>query len=198
LVAATPTQDSPNPPVVVVVVDSDDEDTGEGITFKRQRVVAATTSHCSTEAPSSTYWEHPRSASSPHEPVAIEGSGERAPKGVNVPPAPELPFILQHALKSFQERRAAKALSENLLEERIGQSFEDFLAQSFAFASQVRLRAQEELEAKVREELEANMKEELACQAQAFANHETALTQELSCLRQSERDTKKRLFDKGQ
>jgi len=42
------------------------------------------------------------------------------------------------------------------------------------------------------------MKEELARQAHTFANRKTTLIQELSCLRQSEKDTKKRLFDKGQ
>jgi len=120
------------------------------------------------------------------------------PEGSHVPPAPELPSVFQHALKSFQERRAVEGLGENLLEEHMGRSLGDFHANSFAFASQARLRAQEELEAKVREELEANAKEELARHAHAFANRETALTQELSCLRQSEKETKKRLFDKGQ
>jgi len=42
------------------------------------------------------------------------------------------------------------------------------------------------------------MKEELARQAQIFANRETTLNQELSSLRQSEKETKKLLFDKGQ
>ena len=67
-------------------------------------------------------------------------------------------------------------MGENPLEERMGQSLGDFLAESFAFASQARLRAQEKLEAKVREEMEAKAKEELAHQAQAFARSETALT----------------------
>jgi len=89
-------------------------------------------------------------------------------------------------------------LGENPLEERMGQSLGDFLADSFAFVSQARLRAQDELEAKVREEMKAKAKEELARQAQAFSHCETALTQEQSCLRQSEKDLKKRFFDKGQ
>jgi len=58
LAAAPPAQDSRNPPVVVVAVDFDDEDTGEGITFKRRRMVAVAT-HSSTEAPPASYWEHP-------------------------------------------------------------------------------------------------------------------------------------------
>jgi len=94
LAVAPPAQDSPNPPAVVVVVDSDDEVTGEGITFKRRRVVATATSHSSTEAPPSTYRENPLSASSPHESLAIEGGGESALEGVPVPPAPKLSFAL--------------------------------------------------------------------------------------------------------
>jgi len=190
LLLPPPVQDSPNPPATVVAIDSGDEVTGKGITFNKRRVVVAATSHSFTEAPPSTYQEHPPSASSPHEPLAIEGGGESAPEGVPVPPAPELPSALQHALKRFQERRVA--------EERMGLSLRDILANSFAFAIQARLRAQEELEAKVREETEAKAKEELARQAQAFAHRETALTQELSCLRQTEKDLKKRIFDKGQ
>jgi len=64
----------------------------------------------------------------------------------------------------------------------MGQSLREFLINSLAFMSQA----------------ETRMKEELSRQAQTFTNWETALTQELSCLRQSEKETKKRLFDKGQ
>jgi len=141
LVVAPLVQDSPNPPVVVVIVDSDDEVTGEGITFKRRRVVAAAASHSFTEAPPSSYREHPPNASSPHDPLAIEGSGESVLEGILMPPALELPSALQHALKRFQERRASEVLSESALEERMGLSLGDFLADSFAFVSQARLKA---------------------------------------------------------
>ena len=69
-----------------------------------------------------------------------------------------------------------------MLKDRIGQSLGEFLVTSLAFESQG----------------EARMKEELARQAQVFANRETVLTQELSYLRQSKKETKKQLFDKGQ
>jgi len=45
---------------------------------------------------------------------------------------------------------------------------------------------------------EERKKDELAQLARAFVTRETAMTQELSNLRQSEKDAKKRLFDKGQ
>jgi len=98
-----------------------------------------------------------------------------------VPPTPELLAILQHALKCFQEKEAVEALNGNLLRDRMGQSLGEFLVNSLAFVSQA----------------EARMKGELSLQAQIFANREMALNQELSSLRQSEKDTKKLLFDKG-
>jgi len=64
----------------------------------------------------------------------------------------------------------------------MGQSLGKFLVNSLAFVSQV----------------EASMKEELSRQAKIFANGETAMNQELRSLRQSEKETKKLLFDKGQ
>ena len=57
------------------------------------------------------------------------------------------------------------------------------------------------VEAKAKEDLalaEEKKKDELAQQARAFAARETALMQELSCLHHSEKDAKKRFFDKVQ
>ena len=125
----------------MVAIDSDDEVTGEGITFKRRKVVSAATSRSSNEAPLSSYREHPPNTSSPHEPLAIEGGEENIPEGVSVPPAPELPSALQHALKRFQERRIGDALNEGPLKERMGLSLRDFLADSLAFTSKARLGA---------------------------------------------------------
>ena len=68
------------------------------------------------------------------------------------------------------------------MRDRMGQSLGEFLVNYLAFVSQA----------------EARMKGELALQAQSFANRETTLNQELSSLRQSEKETKKLLFDKGQ
>jgi len=121
-----------------------------------------------------------------------------------VPLAPELRVVLQYTLKSFQEKGAAEDLDEDALRERMGHGLDEFLVNASALAGQVEARMREELalmEAKMKEELtlrEKRMKEELAQQARVFAIHETALTQKLSILRQSEKDTEKQLFDKGQ
>jgi len=57
------------------------------------------------------------------------------------------------------------------------------------------------VESQMKEELaltEGRKQDELAQHARAFATREIALTQELSCLRQSKKDTKRQLFDKSQ
>ena len=110
-----------------------------------------------------------------------------------MPLTPELPAILQHALKSFQEKEAAKALDGDMLRECMGNGPGEFLVHSSAFVSQTEARMEEELAL-----VETRMKEELAQQARVFAIRKTALTQELSNLLQLEKDTKKQLFDKGQ
>jgi len=126
--------------------------------------------------------DNPPCTSSPCVLLALEGGGESTPRGDQVPHAPELPAILQQALKCFQEKEAAEALGGDLLRDRMGQSLGEFLDNSLAFLSQA----------------EARMKEEIAHQDHIFANRETTLNQELSSLRQSEKETKKLLFDKGQ
>jgi len=62
-----------------------------------------------------------------------------------VPPAPELPAVLQPALKCFQEKEATETLGGDLLKERMGQSLGEFLVNSLAFVSQVEARMKEEL-----------------------------------------------------
>jgi len=145
-------------------------------------VGVATISLSVTDGHPLSFRDHPPNSSSPRGLLALEGGGESSPGGDQVPPTPELPAILQHALKCFQEKEAAKALGGDLLRDRMGQSLGEFLVNSLAFVSQA----------------EARMNGELALQAQIFANRETTLNQELSSLRQSEKETKKLFFDKGQ
>ena len=95
-------------------------------------------------------------------------------------------------------------LDEDVIRECIGLSLGEFLVQSNALASKTEVRTKEQLalvEAKAKEDLalaKEKKKDELAQQAQVFATREIALQQELNSLRQSEKDVKKRLFDKGQ
>jgi len=47
-----------------------------------------------------------------------------------VPPALELPVVLQHALKSFQEKGTVEALDGDMLRERMGLGLKEFLVHS--------------------------------------------------------------------
>ena len=75
---------------VVVAVDSEDEKIDECLVFKRPRVGVATTSLSGTDGHAPSYRDNPPSASSPRELLALEGGGESAPEGDQVPPAPKL------------------------------------------------------------------------------------------------------------
>jgi len=103
----------------VVEINSEDEDSREGVIFKRRRVVAVTTSHSATSNRPSSFWDQPPNAFSTRRLLALEGGGESAPAIDQTPPAPELPSVLQHALKIFQEKRAAEDLDEEVIRERM-------------------------------------------------------------------------------
>jgi len=183
-----PSQDSLGPALgdkrkgVVRAIESEDENTDTGLVFKRPRVGVTTTSLSATDGHAHSFRDNPPSASSPRGLLTLEGGGESAPGRDQVPPAPELPAILQHALRCFKEKEAVAALGGDLMKDHMGQSLGEFLVNSLTFVSQA----------------EARMKGEVALQAQTFANRETTLNQELNNLRQLEKETKKLLFDKGQ
>ena len=187
----------------VVEIDSGDDDSAEGPVFKKRRVVVVTTSHSTTIGRPASFRDHPPSASSPHGLLALEGDGESAPRNEQIPPTHKLQVVLQRTLKIFEERKAAKDLDEEMNRVHMGRGLGEFLVHSSALTSKVEARTKEQLarvEAKAKEDLalaEEKKKDELALQARVFAARETALLQELSSLRQSEKDIKKRLFDKG-
>jgi len=121
----------------VVAIDSDDdEDIEEGVVFKRRRVVAATTSHSATNNCPTSFRDHPPSTSSPRGLLALECGGESTPKNDQVPPTPELPAVLHHALKSFEEQEAVEALDGNMLRERMSHGLGEFLVHSSALVSE--------------------------------------------------------------
>ena len=119
-------------------------------------MVAATTSHSATSSRPTSFRDQPSSASSPRGLLALEGGGENAPGNNQTPPAPELPAVLQHALKSFQEKGAAEDSDEEVIRERMGLSLGEFLVQSNALASKAEARTKEQLA------LAAKAKEDLA------------------------------------
>ncbi|KAK7342256.1 hypothetical protein VNO80_25201 [Phaseolus coccineus] len=174
---------------------SDDEDTCSGLVFKRKKVGTATEVSSATEGHPSSFREHPPSASSPPEPIlTIEGGGESAPSSDQMPSAPELPSLLQRSLAHMPGRAVLEAMDRNSLENLLNHGLGEFLAASNSLL--VKGNAEAELleeTAQLKKELE--QKDLQLCQA---TQCETALNQELGSLRQSEKETKKLLFSKGQ
>jgi len=205
-VPLTAVQASPAPTLLekgkgVVEIESD-EDSAEGSVFKRRRAMVAATSHSTTADRPASFKEHPPSASSPHDPLALEGGGESTPGDGQTPPAPELPVVLQHTLKGFQ-RGAAVEVGEDMARERLGLGFGELLAQTIAYIDKAEAMKEQLalVEAKAKEDLalaEEKKKEELAQLVLIFTNQETALDLEISSLHQTEKVIKKRLYDKGQ
>ena len=115
----------------------------------------ATPSRSSSHGRTSSFRDHPPSASSPHDLLALEGGDENAPAPEQTPSAPELPAVLQHALKGFQ-REASEDLDEEAAREKLGLGFGELLAQLNALISRIEVRVKEKMalvEAKAKEEL---------------------------------------------
>ena len=115
----------------------------------------------------------------------LEDVGESVPA---VPSAPELPTVLQHALKGFQ-LGVTEDSDETAARERLGLNFGALLAQSNALITRTEVRVAL---------VEAKAKEETTLLAHSFATCETALKQELTSLHQAKKDLSKRLHDKSQ
>jgi len=138
----------------------------------------------SASAGTPTFMDHPPSASSLLQVVALEGGGESAPGGQETPSSLPLPWLLQKALSRFQSQEV-EGLGNNLL----------LVLGDLLFASNLALnRIQDSEDLKVRV---AKLEEDLTARTKIFTNRETTLYLELESLRQSEKDAKKALHDKG-
>jgi len=162
-----------------------DEDSAEGPIFKRLRPTTTTTSHSSTAGCPTSPRDQTPSASSPPDLFVLEDGGESVPAVLS---APELPVVLQHALKGFQ-LRVTEDMDEIVARERLGLNFGALHAQSNALITRTEARVAL---------VEAKAKEETALLARLFVTRETAQKQELTSLYQAEQDLSKRLHDKSQ
>ena len=177
---------------VVVIAGSEDEDTCTSLVFKKPRVGdVEVATHSASDGHALSFHENPPSASSPPDLVVHESGGESAPKDHQSPPAPDLLSLLQQALKHFQDKEMAESLGGNLLQYRVAQDLGDFLVASSLALSKAH--EAQDLQAEI-----AKLKEELTLKTKAFSNQETAMYQELTSLRQSEKEVKKLLFEKSQ
>jgi len=157
----------------------------EGPAFKRLRPTTTTTSYSSTTGHPTSLRGQSTNASSPPGLLALEVGGESVPAA---PSTPELPVVLQHALKGFQIGVTEDSY-ETAARERLGLNFGALMAQFNALITRTEVRVAL---------VEVKAKEETTLLTHAFTTRKTALKQELTSLRQAEKDLSKRLHDKSQ
>jgi len=105
---------------VVVETGSKGEETGSDLVFKRHRSDdAMAPSHSTSSGLTPTFMDNPPSTSSSRDLVVIEDGGESAPEDHQPSPTPELPALLQEALKHFQDKEMVESLDSNLLQARV-------------------------------------------------------------------------------
>ena len=99
-----------------------DEDSSEGPSSKRPKPTPVMVSHSSSTSRSISPWDHATDV-----PLLPNLGGT----GASTPPVLELPLVLQHAIKDFQQGVTADS-DEAAARERLGFSFGALLAQSDA------------------------------------------------------------------
>ena len=177
---------------VVEATASEDEDTCSGLVFKRKRVVDVTApTHLASDDRAPSFGENPPSVSSPRDIVVHEGGGKSASGGDHgAPPAVDFPAFLQQALQSFQDREKMESLGEAPLQEHVAKCLGDFLV-----ASSLAMTKVQELQTEMQGLREAASQD--ALQIKKLKQLETALDLKVSDLRQTDKETKRLLFEKS-
>jgi len=100
---------------VVIVPSDEDEDSAEDPVFKRRRTTTVAVSHSSSEKNAESLRDHPPSASTPPNYLALEEGAETTPEPTPTP-APELPWVVQHVLRGYQQETLGSSVDEALME----------------------------------------------------------------------------------
>jgi len=125
---------------VVVIPSEDEEDSAEGQVFKRRRTtraapqVATFTSSSSHVAESLR--EHPPSATSPPQPMALEGRVES--ETAQPAPAPKLPLPIQETLRGYLEKLSPHSQAEGPKKEGMNYYMGAFIACANTWRDQAR------------------------------------------------------------
>jgi len=181
----------------VVEVVSDDEDSAEGQVFKRQRtqhppqqVTSATSSSHGAES----LREDPPSATSPPQPMALEG-GVEADSSTVPPPAPELPLPMQDSLRGFLGRASSRGQAEGPQKESIYYYMGAFMSCTHTWHAQARAKAVEASSFQVLEKEVTSLKERLATH---WGRQEEAYKTSLRVAQKAKEKANKRLHEVAQ
>jgi len=130
----------------VVVLPSDDEkDSAEGQVFKRRRTAKVVTSTSSSNQGADSLREHPPSATSSPQQLALEGGVESEPAPTT--PAPKLPPPVQEMLRGYFHKVSPRGQSEGAKKD--GMNF--YLGSFMAYANTWRDQAKEEASKRLHE-----------------------------------------------
>jgi len=171
---------------VVIVPSSDEEDTAEGPIFKRRRTTTVATSHSTSNKDFESLRDHPPSALTPPNYMALGEGAETIPEPTPSL-APELSRAIQYLLKGFQqvlpEDPSCEAMEENAL-----RSLGGYLSLASSWRQETETKAKEL----------ALLKEQTNDQARRWFNQEAAIKEVLKVAQKAEEAANKRLHAAGQ
>jgi len=107
----------------VVVIESDDKYTCTGLVFKRPRAGEIAAPSTSASGGTLALKDHPLSAFSPLQVVALESGGE-------TPSTSQLSLLLQRLFDRFQDKEVMESLSRNFTQDCVFNGLGDFLVTS--------------------------------------------------------------------
>jgi len=186
---------------VVEVTSDDDEDSADGQVFKQQR----TTQHAPQTVASATSSSHgaeslredPPSASSPPQPMALEGGIEVEPTTVP-PPALELPLPMQDSLRGFLGRMSPRGQAEGTQKESIYYYMGAFMSCAHSWHAQAKAKAVEASAFQTLEKEVASLKEEKERLATHWGRQEDAYKTSLRVAQKAKEEANKRLHEVSQ
>ena len=182
---------------VVVVPSEDDEDSADGQVFKRRRTTKVVTCTSSSNHGAESLREHPPSATSPPQQLALEGGVESEPTPTPAP-TPELPQPVQELLKGFLRRMTPGGPSEEARKESMTYYLGAFLACATTWRDQARAKASELSALQALEKECASLKEEKQTLVRHWTRQEEAYKDSLKEAQKVKDAANKRLHEAGQ
>ena len=142
---------------MVVVPSEDEEESAEGQVFKR-RTTQAVSSTSSSNHGADSLREHPPSATSPPQQMALEGGVESEP--AEAAPAPELPPPVQEMLRGYFHKMSPGSQSEGAKKEGMNFYLGAFMACANTWRAQAKAKSSEVCAIQALEKENALLKEE--------------------------------------
>jgi len=181
---------------MVVVPSEDEEDSAEAQVFKRRRTTRAApqvaTSTSSSSHGAESLREHPPSATSPPQPMALEGGVES--ELAQPAPAPELPLPIQETLRGYLDKLSPTSQAEGPKKEGMNYYMGAFIACANIWRDQAKAKAIEASAIHALEKKCASLEEE----KKRWERQEEAYKVSLKVVQKSKEETNKRLHEAGQ